>query len=126
MAIDRTAKSRWLFTLLQLTIISFSLILIFAIAYWSLNALKWGGLQAQNGEHAAGFLTFLYFSVETFFRIGYGTQTPVGLAWAIVTLEAMSHFLIEVVFIAHMATLGLHRLISLSDRTRLENSLNRF
>ena len=41
-------------------------------------------------------------------------------------LLSMSHFLIEVVFIAHLATLNLHRLISLSDRTRIENTLNRF
>jgi hypothetical protein len=126
MTTDRTTKSSWLFTLVQLTIVSLSVVLIFALAYWSLDALDLGGLQERNGERVAGFLPFLYFSVETFFRIGYGIQTPVGLAWAIVTLEAMSHFLIEVVFIAHMATLGLHRLISLSDRTRLENTLNRF
>ena len=100
--------------------------LVFAVAYWSLDALKWGGLQGRNGERTADFLSFLAFSVETFFRIGYGTQTPVGVAWVIVTLEAMSHFLVEVIFMAHMATLGLHQLLSLSDRTRLENTLNRF
>jgi len=109
-----------------LTIVSLSLVLIFALAYWSLDALDLGGLQQRNGEGVAGFLPLLYFSAETFFRIGCGIQTPVGLAWAIVTLESMSHFLIEVVFIAHMATLGLHRFMSLSDRTRLENTLNRF
>ncbi|MEG4291670.1 hypothetical protein Q5692_06750 [Microcoleus sp. C2C3] len=109
-----------------MAIVSLSLVVIFALADWSLDALDLGGLQQRNGERVAGFLPFLYFSVETFFRIGCGIQTPVGLAWAIVTLESMSHFLIEVVFIAHMATLGLHRFMSLSDRTRLENTLNRF
>jgi hypothetical protein len=88
--------------------------------------LGWGELQNRYGEHVVDFLPFLYFSVETFFRIGYGTQTPVGLAWAIVAMEAMSHFLLEVVFIAHMAILGLHKFISVGDLTRFEDILNRF
>lgn len=125
MTINRTTKSRWFFTLLQLTAISLSLVVIFAIAYWSLDVLGWGGLEEENGERVSDFLTFLYFSVETFFRIGYGTQTPIGLSWVIVTLEAMSNFLLEVVFIANFATLGLYRLISSRDRTWLEGILNR-
>jgi hypothetical protein len=81
MTTDRTTKSRWLFALWQLTIVSLSLVVIFALADWSLDALDLGGLQQRNGERVAGFLPFLYFSVETFFRIGCGIQTPVGLAW---------------------------------------------
>ncbi|MEG4572369.1 hypothetical protein QUA56_06680 [Microcoleus sp. N3A4] len=50
MTTDRTAKSRWLFALWQLTIVSLSLVLIFALAYWSLDALEWGGLQERNGK----------------------------------------------------------------------------
>lgn len=126
MSLDRTTKSRRLSTLLQLTVISFVLVFIFAIAYWSLASLGLGGLQNRNGEHVVEFLPCLYFSVETFFRIGYGAQIPVGLAWAVVALEAMAHFLLEVVFIAHMAILGLHKLVSLSDRSRLEDILHRF
>jgi len=53
-------------------------VLIFALAYWSLDALDLGGVPEQKGEGVAGFLPLLYFSVETFFRIGYGIQTPVG------------------------------------------------
>ncbi|MEG4961871.1 MULTISPECIES: hypothetical protein [unclassified Microcoleus] len=63
---------------MQLTIVSLSVVLIFALAYCSLDALDLEGLQERNGERVAGFLPFLYFSVETFFRIGYGIQTPVG------------------------------------------------
>jgi hypothetical protein len=119
----RATKSRWFSALLQLMLISLGLILLFALVFWGMDLLNWGILQDRSGQRAAGFLPFLYFSVETFFRIGYGTQTPVGAMWAIVTLEALSHFLIEVVFIAHLVTYGLNRLISLGDRTRLENSL---
>lgn len=126
MVIDRTTKSRWRLKILQLTLISLGLIVLFAAAYWAMDALSWGTLQDQNGERAAGFLPFLYFSAETFFRIGYGTQIPVGAMWGIVTLEALTHFVVEIVFIAHLATLGLNRLIAISEHTRLENTLHRF
>ncbi|MDZ4879151.1 MAG: hypothetical protein CLLPBCKN_008589 [Chroococcidiopsis cubana SAG 39.79] len=46
--------------------------------------------------------------------------------WLAVTLEALSHFVVEILFVAHFATLGLNKLVSLSNRTRLENLLNRF
>ncbi|WP_322506329.1 hypothetical protein [Chroococcidiopsis cubana] len=71
-------------------------------------------------------MPFLYFSIETFFRIGYGTQVPLRAMWLAVTLEALSHFVVEILFVAHFATLGLNKLVSLSNRTRLENLLNRF
>jgi hypothetical protein len=126
MTIDRTSKSRWVLSLLQLVLLSLMLVVLFAVIYWGIDALSWGTLQNQSGERAAGFLPFLFFSIETFFRIGYGSQVPVGATWLVVTLEALSQLIVEVIFIAHLATLGLNKLVMLSDRTRLENSLNRF
>jgi len=43
----------------------------------------------------------------------------------VVTLEALSHFVVEVLFISYFATLSLDKLVLLSDRTRLESLLNR-
>lgn len=126
MTIDRTVKSHWGLALLQLALLSLLLVVLFAVVYWGVDALNWGRLEHQNGDRAIGFLPFLFFSVETFFRIGYGNQSPVGAVWLIITLEALSHLLIEVVFIAHLVILGLSKLTGLSDRTRLENTLKRF
>lgn len=126
MTIDLTFKSRWISALLQLVLLSLALVVLFAIAYWGVNALNWGWLQNQNGERAEGVLPFLFFSVETFFRIGYGNQAPMGATWLVITLEALSHLMIEVIFIAHLTISALNKLILLDDRTRLENSLNRF
>ncbi len=126
MALAHTPKSRWVLSLLHLALLSLALVVLFAVVYWEVDALRWGTLQNQNGERAAGFLPFLFFSVETFFRIGYGSQIPSGVTWLVVTLEALSHLMIEVAFIAHLATLGLSKLILLSNRTQLENNLNRF
>lgn len=125
MAINDTIKPRRVSAILQLVLLSLGLIVLFAIAYWAMDKLNWGTLQ-REAQRAVGFLPFLYFSIETFFRIGYGTQAPSGGMWVAVTLEALSHFIIEILFIAHFATLGLSKLISLSDRTRLENLLHRF
>lgn len=126
MAINDALKSRWVSTILQLVLLSLGLIILFATLYWGMDGLNWGVLQDREGVRATGFLPFLFFSIETFFRIGYGTQVPLGAMWVAVTLEALSHFVIEILFIAHFATLGLDRLVSLSNRARLENLLNRF
>lgn len=126
MALNDTIKSRWGSTILQLVLLSFGLIILFALVYWGMDGLNWGILQDREGKRAVKFLPFLYFSIETFFRIGYGTQVPLGAMWIGVTLEALSHFVIEILFVAHFATLGLNELVSSSNRTRLENLLNRF
>lgn len=62
-------------------------------------------LQDQAANRAVEFLPFL-------FGIGYGTQVPLGAMWIAVTLEALSHFVIEVLLIAHFATLGLDKLVA--------------
>lgn len=126
MTINRTLKSRWGLAILQLALLCLALVVLFAVVYWGIDALNWGTLQNRSGERVVGFPSFLFFSVETFFRIGYGSQIPVGTTWLVVTLEALSHLIVEVVFIAHLAILGLNKIVMLSDRTRLENSLNRF
>ena len=126
MATNHPVKFRFNSAIVQLICLSLGLVILFAIAYWSIDGMNWGMLQDRQGSRVFGFLPFLYFSIETFFRIGYGTQIPLGAMWIAVTLEALSHFVVEVLFIAHFATLGLDKLVSLSDRTRLENLLNRF
>ncbi|WP_106544342.1 ion channel [Chroococcidiopsis sp. CCALA 051] len=126
MAIDDPIESRWGSAVLQLVLLSFGLTILFALVYWGIDGLNWGLLQDREGKRAVRFLPFLYFSIETFFRIGYGTQVPLGAMWIAVTLEALSHFVVEILFIAHFATLSLNKLVSLSNRTRLENLLNRF
>lgn len=126
MAIDDTIESRWGSAVLQLVLLSFGLTILFALVYWGIDGLNWGLLQDREGKRAVRFLPFLDFSIETFFRIGYGTQVPLGAMWIAVTLEALSHFVVEILFVAHFATLSLNKLVSLSNRTRLENLLNRF
>lgn len=126
MAIDDPIESRWGSAVLQLVLLSFGLTILFALVYWGIDGLNWGLLQDREGKRAVRFLPFLDFSIETFFRIGYGTQVPLGAMWIAVTLEALSHFVVEILFIAHFATLSLNKLVSLSNRTRLENLLNRF
>lgn len=126
MAIDDPIESRWGSAVLQLVLLSFGLTILFALVYWGIDGLNWGLLQDREGKRAVRFLPFLDFSIETFFRIGYGTQVPLGAMWIAVTLEALSHFVVEILFVAHFATLSLNKLVSLSNRTRLENLLNRF
>ena len=126
MAIDDPIESRWGSAVLQLVLLSFGLMILFALVYWGIDGLNWGLLQDREGKRAVRFFPFLYFRIETFFRIGYGTQVPLGAMWIAVTLEALSHFVVEILFVAHFATLSLNKLVSLSNRTRLENLLNRF
>jgi hypothetical protein len=126
MVINQTIKFRWCLAILQLVVLSLGLIFLFAIIYWGMSSLNWGILQGQAGNRAVGFLPFLYFSAETFFCIGYGTQIPFGAMWVVVTLEALSHFIIEILFIAHFTILSLGKLVPLNDRDRLENLMHRF
>jgi hypothetical protein len=115
---------RWHFYLPQLLLICLGIIFFFAVCYWSIDTINWGWLLNRNGDREKEFLAMLYFSMGTFFRIGYGDQVPIGLSRWIVGLEAFSNYLIEVIFIARLVTSILGKFISFSIRERLEALLN--
>jgi hypothetical protein len=72
----------------------------------------------ETGE--ADFLSLLYFSMGTFFRIGYGDQVPTGWNCLLVGLEALSSFLLELIFLAQVVTSTLERFILRRLREELE------
>ncbi len=115
---------RWRIYLPLLLLICIEIIIFFAVVYWSIDSFNLGWLINREGHQEKEFWGMLYFSMGTFFRIGYGDQVPVGLSRWIVGLEAFSNYLIEVMFIARIVTSILGKFITFSIRERLEALLN--
>jgi hypothetical protein len=122
---NRNSQIRRLSYLLQIVSVSLGFIVFFAALYWAIDTLNWGWVLSREGNRADSFLSFLYFSMGTFFRIGYGDQVPVGLTQWIAGLEAMSNFAIEILIITEWVTAALEKSTFLHTRERLENLLPR-
>jgi hypothetical protein len=118
-------KIRWHVYLPQLVLICCAIIVFFTVCYWSINALNWGWILNRESQRENDFLGMLYFSMGTFFRIGYGDQVPVGLSRWFAGLEALSNYLVEVLFISRLIINMLEKFISFSIRQRLENIFHR-
>lgn len=124
MTLNRISVFSWQRPLAQVTLLSLGLIVIFALIYWGLDQADWGMIVDRSSHRQSDFLSFLYFSIGTFFRIGYGDQVPIGAAMWVVGLEALSHFLVQIAFIAHMVISTLDQVIWMLRRERLEDLLN--
>lgn len=125
-AMNQPWTIRWHIYLPQLLLICLGIIVFFAVCYWSIDILNWGWLLNRKGDREKEFLGMLYFSMGTFFRIGYGDQVPFGLNRWLVGLEAFSNYFVEVIFIARLIMNVLGKFISFSIRERLENLLTRY
>ena len=60
---------------------------IYAIVYWLMTMLGLGGLA---GEHDDVFLTYLYFSAETYSSLGLGDVFPLKGLHMLVAVEALN------------------------------------
>lgn len=121
----RNSRFHLLSYLLQIAFISLGVIVFFAFLYWGVDSLNWGWVLDREGSRESSFFSFLYFSMGTFFRIGYGDQAPVDLFRWIAGLEAMSNFAIEIIIITELVKTALEKAISLGTRERLESLLSR-
>jgi hypothetical protein len=88
------------------------------------DTLNWGQILNRQGHQETQFVDFLYFSIGTFFRIGYGDQIPIGVNRWIAGIEAFSNYAIEIVFMARLVTNFLSKFVMSSIRDRLEILLN--
>lgn len=118
-------KINWHIYLPQLLLICLGIIFFFAVCYWSIDTLNWGWLLNREGQRENEFLGMLYFSMGTFFRIGYGDQIPVGLSRLFTGIEAFANYLVEVIFISRLVIDILEKFITFSIRERLENIFRR-
>lgn len=118
-------KVNWWAYFGQLALISFGLIVVFAVLYWSVDALNWGWLLNRSGEREQSFGDFLYFSMGTFFRIGYGDQIAFGVSRWLVGLEAFSNYCVEIMFIIHTISMALRKYIASKFREQLEQTFTR-
>jgi len=110
----------WCNYVVLLTLISLGLIVLFALLYMGVNQIGGGMVLTRQETREADFLSLLYFSMGTFFRIGYGDQVPTGWNCFLVGVEALSSFLLELLFIAQMVTTASERFISRRLREKLE------
>jgi hypothetical protein len=104
-----------------LTLISLGLIVLFALLYMGVNQMDTGMVLTRQETRETDFLSLLYFSMGTFFRIGYGDQVPTGWNCLLVGVEALSSFLLELIFIAQVVTTASERFISQRLREDLED-----
>lgn len=116
---------RWQTYLAQLSLVCTGVIILFAACYWSADILNWGWLLDQEGHRETHFLDFLYFSIGTFFRIGYADQVPVGSIRWLLGFEAFSNYLIEILFVAQLVTSLMDSFVSFRVRERLDALLAR-
>jgi hypothetical protein len=117
-------KIRWHIYLSQLLSACLGLVIFFAFWYWMANTCNWGQILNREGHQETQFAEFLYFSIGTFFRIGYGDQIPVGINRWIAGIEAFSNYAVEIIFMARLVTNFLSKFVMLSIRDRLETLLN--
>ncbi len=114
----------WHIYLSQLFIVCLGLVVIFAFWYWMADTCNWGQTLNREGHQESQFTEFLYFSIGTFFRIGYGDQIPVGVNRWIAGIEAFSNYALEIVFMARLVTNFLSKFVMSSIRDRLETLLD--
>lgn len=95
--------------------------MLFALLYMGIDRLSWGMVLTRQETREVDFLSLLYFSMGTFFRIGYGDQVPTGWSCLLVGLEALSSYLLELIFLAQVVTATLERFISQRLREKLED-----
>lgn len=117
-------KIRWHIYLSQLLFVCLGLVVFFAFGYWIADTKNWGQILNREGHRENQFFEFLYFSIGTFFRIGYGDQIPVGANRWLAGIEAFSNYAIEIVFMARLVTNFLGKFVMSNIRTRLESLLN--
>ncbi|MEP0885647.1 ion channel [Trichocoleus sp. ST-U3] len=117
---NRLTIPRWCNSVVLLTLISLGIIVLFALLYLGVNQIGGGMVLTRQETREADFLSLLYFSMGTFFRIGYGDQVPTGWNCFLVGVEALSSFLLELLFIAQMVTTASERFISRRLREELE------
>lgn len=117
-------KIRWHIYLSQLLSACLELVVFFAFWYWMADTCNWGQILNREGHQETQFAEFLYFSIGTFFRIGYGDQIPVGVNRWLAGIEAFSNYAIEITFMARLVTNFLSEFVMSSIRDRLETLLN--
>jgi hypothetical protein len=118
---NRLTLPRWCNYVALLTLISLGLIVLFALLYMGVNQMDTGMVLTRQETRETDFLSLLYFSMGTFFRIGYGDQVPTGWNCLLVGVEALSSFLLELIFIAQVVTTASERFISQRLREDLED-----
>jgi Ion channel len=94
--------------------------MLFTLLYMGFDALRWGTVVSRSGTSETSFADLLYFSMGTFFRIGYGDQVPVGWCRLLTACEAFANFAIGVMFMAHLVLGVQEQLIANRVRERLE------
>lgn len=117
-------RIRWHIYLSQLLFACLGLVLFFAFWYWIADTRNWGQILNLEARRETQFVEFLYFSIGTFFRIGYGDQIPVGVNRWIAGIEAFSNYVIEIVFMARLVTNFLSKFVMSNIKTRLETLFN--
>ncbi|MDZ4879152.1 MAG: hypothetical protein CLLPBCKN_008590 [Chroococcidiopsis cubana SAG 39.79] len=70
MASDDPIESRWGSTIVQLVLLSFGLIILFALVYWGIDGLNWGLLQDREGKRAVKFCHFFISALKPSFGLG--------------------------------------------------------
>ena len=118
---NRLTTRRWCNYAVLLTSICLGLIVLFALLYMGIDRLSWGMVLTRQETREVDFLSLLYFSMGTFLRIGYGDQVPTGWSCLLVGLEALSSYLLELIFLAQVVTATLERFISQRLREKLED-----
>lgn len=118
---NRLTIRRWCNYAAAIASICLGIIVVFALLYMGIDQLSWGMVLTRQETREADFLSLLYFSMGTFFRIGYGDQIPVGWNCLLVGLEALSSYLLELIFLAQVVTATLERFISWQLKEELEN-----
>lgn len=121
MPVNRLTIRRWCNSALLLTLIALSLIVPFALLYWGIDQLGFGTVITRQGDRETDFIALLYFSMGTFFRIGYGDQVPTGWNYLLVGLKALSSFLLEVIFLAQVVMATAERYFLQQIRAYLED-----
>lgn len=121
MPVSRLTIRRWCNYILLLTLIALSLIVLFALLYRAIDQFGFGTVITRQGDRETDFLALLYFSMGTFFRIGYGDQVPTGWNYLLVGLEALSSFLLEMIFLAQVVTAAAERYFLQQLRAHLED-----
>lgn len=103
-----------------LTLISLGLVALFTLLYMGVDQLGWGMVVTRQETREINFLALLYFSMGTYFRIGYGDQISTGLNCLLVGLEAMSSYLLGLIFLAQVTTAASERFLLRRLREELE------
>jgi hypothetical protein len=115
-------NNRWIYYTGILSLFSIGLIILFALQYWAIDQLGWGTIETDKGIRETSFLKLLYFSMGTFFRIGYGDQIPTGWNYLIVGLEALSSYILGLLFLAQVMISATERILLRQFRTDLEQT----